>query len=110
MHPIAGRVDHVFKDFTVEWDAPDEAMHWWADAVENRSHATIMTASDDSTNQALREAYAPCAATFGQYTVILPDGCRGSGPALVEAYHRWRDPRFPDPAEQPTAGATAEPA
>lgn len=110
MHPMAGRARHVFKDFTVEWDAPDESMHWWADAVENRSQATILAASDDSTNHALREAYARCAATFGQYTVILPDPCRGSQDALVEAYHRWRDARFPDPGapDDAAAGATSD--
>src|ERR1051326_6830652 len=94
---MAQRAGHVFKDFTGEWDAPDDAMLWWADAVENRTDATFLAATEDSTNHALREAYAPCAATFGIYTVIQAQGCRGSGPLVVAAYHRWHDSRYPPP-------------
>jgi hypothetical protein len=100
MYPMAERAGHVFKDFTVEWDAPDESMHWWADAVENRSDATILAAAGDSTNHALREAYAPCSETFGIYTVIQAQNCRGSADLMVAAYHRWHDQRSSQQAQQ----------
>ncbi|MHB1261359.1 MAG: hypothetical protein ACYC2H_06550 [Thermoplasmatota archaeon] len=90
MHPLASRAGFVFKDYTMEGDASDEAIRWWANAVEQRADATILAHQSTSLNEALREAYAPCAATLGQYTVIQPQGCQSYGDRLIEAYRERR--------------------
>lgn len=90
MHPLASRAGFVFKDYTMEGDASDEALRWWADAVERRADATILAHQSTSLNEALRDAYAPCAQTRGTYTVIQPQGCQGYGDRLIEAYRERR--------------------
>jgi hypothetical protein len=90
MFPLAERAGTVYKDYTLEWNLTDAALEWWADAVENRTDATLLGATPDSLSRALVEAYAPCAATFDTYTVIVPDGCRGSADRLIAAWHRQR--------------------
>jgi len=56
---------------------PDDAIRWWADAVETRADATILVVGEDSMSQAMAEAYAPCATQAGIYVSIVPDGCQG---------------------------------
>jgi hypothetical protein len=90
MHPLATRAGFVHKDFTPEWDMPDDAIRWWADAVERRADATFLADGGDSMSKALPVAYAPCATTAGIYTVIVPDACQGYGDRLVEEWHRQR--------------------
>lgn len=92
MHPLATRAGFVHKDFTPEWDMPDDAIRWWADAVETRADATILVVGDDSMSRALPEAYAACATTAGMYAVIVPDACQGYADRLIEAWHRHHDP------------------
>jgi hypothetical protein len=91
MHPLATRAGFVHKDFTPEWDMPDDAIRWWADAVETRADATILVVGEDAMSQALVEAYAPCTARAGIYASIVPDGCQGSADLLVDAWHRHHD-------------------
>ena len=91
MHPLATRAGFVNKDFTPEWDMPDDAIRWWADAVERRADATFIADAGDSMSKALPEAYAPCATTAGIYTVIVPDACQGFEDRLIAAWHRHHD-------------------
>lgn len=91
MHPLATRAGFVHKDFTPEWDMPDDAIRWWADAVETRADATILVVGEDSMSRALAEAYAPCATRAGMYAAIVPGGCQGTADQLIEAWHRHHD-------------------
>jgi hypothetical protein len=70
---------------------PDDAVRWWADAVETRADATILAVGEDSMSQALVEAYAPCTTRAGIYASIVPDGCQGFADQLVDAWHRRHD-------------------
>lgn len=95
MHPLATTAGFVYKDFTLEWEMTDEALLWWADAVENRTDATLLGSTPDSLSRALVQAYAPCAATFGTYSVIVPEGCQGYGRRLADAWREQRAARGP---------------
>jgi hypothetical protein len=90
MFPLAEHAGVVYKDYTMEWDMTDGGLRWWADAVENRTDATLLGGTPDSLSRALVEAYAPCAATFDTYSVIVPDSCHGYGDRLIAAWHHQR--------------------
>ncbi|MEA3166794.1 MAG: hypothetical protein QOJ26_1668 [Thermoplasmata archaeon] len=96
MYPIAERVGLVLKDFTIEGDLSDDGLRFWADAVENRSDATLMAANGVTLNAALRNAYAPCAMTAGLYTSIVPVDCQGYSGRLIEAFRAEQARKFPD--------------
>ncbi len=91
MHPLATTAGFVQKDYTPEWNMTDDALRWWADAVETRADATFVVDGGDSLSRALPEAYAECATTAGMYTVIVPDQCQDFADRLIEAWHRHHD-------------------
>jgi hypothetical protein len=91
MYPLAQSARHVNKDFTPDWNMTDDAFRWWQDALENRSDATFLVAPPTLLGRAMQEAYAPCAPTFGLYTVIVASKCRGEGSDLRDAWHRLHD-------------------
>jgi hypothetical protein len=90
MFPLAAQAGRMNKDFTPDGDVPDEALRWWAGAIERKADATFLAGPEHASdlNQALREAYAPCAHAHGLYTVIQAQGCQGYDARLIETYHR----------------------
>jgi hypothetical protein len=95
MHPLATSAGHVHKDFTSAGEVPEDLLRWWAHAIEQRADATFLAAAPDGSatalNQAMRDAYEPCATSVGMYTVILPERCQGYGDRLVAAHRGARD-------------------
>ena len=93
MHPVAARVDRVYKEYTPDGEWPDDFLRWWDDAIQNRTDATLVRKQAWPVNQAIRDGYAPCAAEFGNYVAIVPGpACRDRWDEMVVAMRAAQNP------------------